>query len=67
MRIRKGEKLCTEEVEAILAMWEVLLEDDTGENIKENVQQAGEKITTVKEEMKKLLLKEKVTKMAEIK
>ena len=48
-------------------MWEVLMEDENMEKIKENAWQAGEKITTKKEEMKKLSFKEKVTKMAEIK
>ena len=66
-RIRKGEKLCTEVVESISAMWESLLEDETREKIKENAWQYDEKITVAKAEMKKLLLKEKVTKMAEIK
>ena len=48
-------------------MWEVLLEDETGEKIKKNAWQVDEKITKEKEEMKKLQLIEKVTKIMEIK
>ena len=48
-------------------MWEVLLEDETRKNIKENMWRADEKITTAKAEMKKLSLKEKVKKMVDTK
>ena len=54
-------------MEVISTMWEALLEDETREKIKEIVRQADEKITAAKAEMKKLSLKEKVTKMVEIK
>ena len=37
VRISKGEKLCTEEIEAIFAMWEALLEDETMEKINRDV------------------------------
>ena len=67
VRIRKGEKICTETVEAIFAMWESLLEDDIVEKIREDAWKANEKIIVVKTEMKKFPLKDKVTKMAEIK
>ena len=66
-RISKGEKLYTKTVEAISAISKGILEDETREKIKENAWQYDEKITVAKAEMKKLLLKEKVTKMAEIK
>ena len=67
MKICDGEKLYTKVVESISTIWEVLLEDDTGDKIKEDAQQADQKITTAKAEMKKLSLQEKVTKMDEIK
>ena len=66
-RIRQGETICTKEVEAISAMWEAFLEDETREKIKENAQKADEKIIATRVEMKKLSFKEKVTKMVEIK
>ena len=66
-RIRKGEKLCTKAVEFIPMMREVLLEDETREKIKESGRQVDEKITRAKLEMKKLSLKERVTKIVEIK
>ena len=43
------------------------MEDETGEKIKVDAQQADHKITTGKAEMKKLSLQENVTKMAKIK
>ena len=66
-RIRQGETIYTKAMEVVFAMWEVLLEDETRENIKENAWQVDEKITAVKSEMKKFLLKENLTKIAEIK
>ena len=67
MKICDGEKLYTKVVESISTIWEVLLEDETREKIKTDVQQADQKITAVKAEMEKLSLQEKVTKMDEIK
>ena len=66
-RIRKGEQLCIEAVESISVTWGFLLEDEAVENIKEEVQQADLKIATVKADMKKLSLKEKVAKVVELK
>ena len=66
-RIRQGEKLCTEAVEVVSMMWEVLLEDETVENINEDVRQDNLKIIVVKEDMKKLSIKERITKVTELK
>ena len=65
--IRQGGKLCTEDIEAISMMWEVLLEDETMEKIKEYAPQADLKITTVNAYMKNLLIKERITKVTELK
>ena len=35
-KISEGEKLYTKVVESVSTIWEVLLEDETGENIREN-------------------------------
>ena len=67
VKICEGEKLCTKVVEFVSTIWEELLEDVIGEKIKADAQQADQKITTAKAEMKKLSLQEKVTKMDEIK
>ena len=48
-------------------IWEVLLEYETGEKIRESTRQAEEKIIATKVEMKKLPFQEKVMKMVEIK
>ena len=48
-RIKRGETIYNEAVEFVSTMWEVLLEDETGEKIKENVLQVDEKITVEKE------------------
>ena len=66
-RIRQGEKLCTEAVEAFSAMWELLLEDETVEKINEDAQKDDLKITAVKADMKKLPIKYRITKVAELK
>ena len=66
-RIRQGEKLCTEAVEFIPAMWEVLMEDETMEKIKEYAQQTDLKITAVKEHMNNLSIKQRITKVTKLK
>ena len=66
-RIRQGEKLCTEAVEAVSTMWELLLDDEAIEKIKEDARETNLKITAVKVDMKKLSLKEKAGKIAELK
>ena len=48
-------------------MWESLLDNETMEKIKEDVQKADVKITTVKADMKKLPIKERTVKVAELK
>ena len=65
--IGEGDKIWTKVVESISMIWESLLEDDTGEKIKENAWQADNKITMTNPKMKKLPLKEKVTNIVEIK
>ena len=65
-RRSKGKKLFIEEVEAVSAMWEVLMEDETVEKIKEDVWQADLKIDVVKEDMKKLSIKEKIANFVEL-
>ena len=47
--------------------WEFLLEDEDVENIKEYVWQANLKISVVKEDIKKLPIKEKSAKVVELK
>ena len=45
----------------------MLLEDEVVDKIKEDARQTELKITIVKEEIKKMLIKEKTTKVAELK
>ena len=47
--------------------WEFLLENEAVEKIKEDARQADLKITTVKADMKKLSIKEKIAKVVELK
>ena len=65
--IRKGEKLYIEVVESIFMTWELLLEDEAVEKIKEDARQAELRIAMVKADMKKFSLKEKVAKVVELK
>ena len=48
-------------------MWEVLMEEDIMEKIKEYARQYDLKITIVKVDMKKLSIKERITNIAELK
>ena len=66
-KIYDRKNLCTKAAEVISTIWEALLEYEMGEKIKADAQQVDKKISTAKVEMKKISLKEKVTKMAEIK
>ena len=66
-KISKGETLYAKVVESISTIWDVILEDATAENIRENMHKANDKIGVEKVEMKKLLFPEKVTKMTKIK
>ena len=65
-RIRWGETIYTEAVEVIYAMWEVLLDNETVEKIKEDAWQDDLKITTVKVDMKKLPIKERSVKVSNL-
>ena len=66
-RINQGEKICTEAVEYLSVTWELILDDEVMENIKEDAQQAELNIIPVKEDMKKLPIKENVSKVTELK
>ena len=66
-RIRKGEKLYIEGIEAVSTTWEFILEDEVVEKIKEDAWKTNLNITTVKEDMKKLSIKERITKVVELK
>ena len=48
-------------------MWEVLLDDETMDKIKEDVQQANEKFIALKVDMKNMLIKERSAKVTELK
>ena len=63
-KITEGETLYAKEVDIVSMIWEVLLEDETTENIRESMRQEDEKIGIAKAEMKKLPFQEKVIKMA---
>ena len=56
-----------EAVEVVSMMWEVLLDDETMDKIKEDVQQADEKIIALKVDMKNMLIKERSAKVTELK
>ena len=65
--IRRGETMYTEAVEIVSMMWEALLDAETKDKIKEDAQQADEKITTLKADMKNMLIKERSAKVTELK
>ena len=50
-----------------MAIWELLLEDETMVKFTKDVHQTELKITIVKEDMKKLPIKENLTKVVELK
>ena len=66
-RIKEGEKLCTKAIDAVSMTLEVLLEDDTAEKFVEAAHHAVLKIVTVKVDMKKLSIKEKIAKVSKLK
>ena len=66
-RIKQGEKLFTEVVEAISTMWEFIIEDEAMDKIKEDACQIDLNIRAVKEDMKNLSIKEKIAKVTELK
>ena len=55
-QIKRGVKLCTKMIEAVLMTWELFLEDDTVAKFTEEVQQAELKIETIKESMRSCCL-----------
>ena len=56
-----------EVVEVVSMMQEVLLDDETMDKIKEDVQQVDEKIIVLKVDMKNMLIKERSAKVIELK
>ena len=66
-QIKQGKKLCTKAIDATSTNWELLLEDETTEKFVEDTLQAELKITAVKTDMKKLPIKEKITKVVKLK
>ena len=65
--VRRRETMYNEAVEVVSMMWEVLLDDETMDKIKEDVQQADEKIIALKVDMKNMLIKERSAKVTELK
>ena len=66
-RIKEGEKLCIEVFDVVSTMWGFLLEDETTAKFADEACQAELKIAMVKGDMKKLPLKYKVSKVADMK
>ena len=66
-KIKQGKTLFAKEIEDVFMVWEALMEDTTIESIRENRRTTKEKIAIDKTNMKKLVFKEKVSKMTEIK
>ena len=66
-RIKQVEKICKEAIDAVSEPWELLLEVEAVEKIKEDACQTDLNITMVKEDMKKLSIKENIAKVVELK
>ena len=65
--IKQGEKLCTETIYIVSAVWELFLKYEAMEKIKEDAWKDDLKISAVKEYMKTMPMKEKITRGTELK
>ena len=65
--MKEAEALCVKEVEQVSQIWEVLIDDEEIEKVKEQLHTAETKVNQLNIEMKELSLVEKMAKSIEMK
>ena len=66
-QLREAKKICTKAVETIATVWEKLIEDETADQLAKQAQKEEQQVVAVKAEIKKLQVKENISKGAELK